>query len=370
MGEVYEDLHREVTAKRAELERVAQQLEDARNNVEGLKRRSKEIAAPGLVPAQLQAGGAVATSQLSSQETEMQSFLLYVAQHVDLKTPPTAFHHGVPFNIGAAVVNLGDSVQYPLVNAGEMRLTVPAAVADAIAGTLERAREGAGLDATTLRSWTQDWELLIGAPDPAVFLIHRVEAMCIVMATWPEVRRANFQSVFQGCKVHPTSSSMPEAMCSEGHPARWSCGMTLSFFCSRCAASCCGVRWCCRRCGENICGICMAPPQGRRQVGSVRRPFASKDLNVPELTNAKLPEPQRSSFTVGDRVEVEYGDRWYTGVLYCCKGQRLGIRCDVDEANVVTYAPVTRVRHFKQEDLQQQEQQAEVGGHRRIHSFS
>jgi len=52
----------------------------------------------------------------------------------------------------------------------------------------------------------------------------------------------------------------------------------------------------------------------------------------------------RTDMSSGDRVEVEYDGRWFSGVLQWVDGDIANVKCDVDLPGVITVAPLTSVR--------------------------
>lgn len=59
-------------------------------------------------------------------------------------------------------------------------------------------------------------------------------------------------------------------------------------------------------------------------------------------------------FQVGQRVEVEYQGQWYVGTLHSLTATgKASVSCDVDGPNVLTVAPVYRVRRLVEEPTEQ-----------------
>jgi len=59
-----------------------------------------------------------------------------------------------------------------------------------------------------------------------------------------------------------------------------------------------------------------------------------------------------STWSTGDRVEVEWEGEWFTGVLQWVNEDVVTVKCDVDEPGVTTDAPITCVRPATAQPLQ------------------
>jgi len=233
---------------RAEAEAMARQVQEARDRVGALRAGAKEGAS---MPKLIRSGGAGADRQpwQSSMEADMQALFSFVAQKVDVAREPDVFEHQHAFPLGDRIVELGRMVQWPLEGC-DLKFSVPSHLAGAVTRCLHEMKEGGGLDAASLRGWTTGWELLIGAPEPAVFLKHRSTHACILLASWPRVQQTNFRDLFSRSADHAAGQ------CAVGHAMRWSCGVSHDFVCSSCCLDGAGLRWVCSQCGSERCALC------------------------------------------------------------------------------------------------------------------
>lgn len=267
----------------------------------------------------------------------MQALLTFVAECVDLTKPADLFEYGAEFMLAQRKIALGRTIQWPMVGYKDLFFSIPEAMLATVTQSLVAAKSGT-LSLSCIRSWTSDWEVLLGSPDPAVYLTHRQLDWCIMVASWPKL-------------AHRVSAlQTPLLECQSGHQMEYSCALCPQYKCARCAGVGSGLRWYCIECGEDVCGNCVPGPELPKNDGTRGRSVSFQSWGA-------------GRFRVGDRVEVNYEQQWYVGTVHCLVGPKCGVRCDGDKEGVVTFANIDSIRAPAFQKCEG------VVSHRRIKSF-
>jgi hypothetical protein len=75
-------------------------------------------------------------------------------------------------------------------------------------------------------------------------------------------------------------------------------------------------------------------------------PMTSEDL----LAGPRLPDFAISDVATGDNVEVHFEGQWFSGVLQGIDGEYAIVSCDVDDPDIITVAPLGKVRAASYDD--------------------
>mmetsp|Transcript_755 Transcript_755/g.1807 ORF Transcript_755/g.1807 Transcript_755/m.1807 type:complete len:329 (-) Transcript_755:539-1525(-) len=300
-GDGVSELQLRLAEKCSEAAELGAAILDARLQIQSvhIQLQAVGVSDQGVVPSKLQAG----SGGLDLHQFELRSLLEWLVDGANLA-------HQVIFEcgngqgevlVGGRRVLLHRMATWQLAprpgtwklqdNGSGLKLSVPVELQAEIVGLLIAARSRGRVSEEDLRSMSS-WDMIgaevvsstMGAPEPAIFLVHRKTAQAIVIAQWPSV----------------------------------------DFAC------------------RGTVGARTLPFDPAQHFG---RAFAPPASEVPE--GLASTETRRASVSMGDRVEVEFEGQWFSGVLQWVDGDTANVKCDVDSPGVITFAPLTSVRPAK-----------------------
>eukprot|EP00931_Biecheleriopsis_adriatica_P054046 TRINITY_DN31771_c0_g1_i1.p1 TRINITY_DN31771_c0_g1~~TRINITY_DN31771_c0_g1_i1.p1 ORF type:complete len:333 (-),score=75.47 TRINITY_DN31771_c0_g1_i1:167-1165(-) len=293
------DLREGLAAKQSEAASLKAEVQRFRLEAQQLRLRLQAAGAESsLVPGQVQAG----SGNAESQQHELRSLFQWLVESVDL-SHQVVFECGSgegEVQVGGRRVLLQRMATWQLSSHAGLKLSVPLELQAELAGLLHDARKRGRLAEAQVQTLANSWELVgaevvaasMGAPEPAIFLVHRQTAQAVVVAQWPSV---------EFVKRTATPIFDPD-----------------SHF-SRLTAQ------------KNAGGLTFAAPLMPKDTQ--RTPKEQAQWAAPAVTLSK-----------GDLVEVEYEGTWFTGVLEGVEGDMANVKCDVDGPGVITVAPLKNVR--------------------------
>jgi len=239
-----------------------------------------------------------------SSNVELKELIRWLSDSVDMS-------HEILFSVGGEVmvgrhrVYLGRMVNWSLTS-GNLRLSVPADLRTDIVRLLTSTRDRGHTNGFEVEQFSEKWTMVgaealatstSGESVPAIFLIHQETAKTVVVANWPSTDR-------------------------EPRPKKAVLSPSSHF--KRPAA------------GDNIEHVAwpVMPVPGR----------AATVAGVPEC-EAETDDARRpAQVSEGDRVEVRYDGKWFSGVVQRVEGNIANVQCDADEPGLITIVPLLHVR--------------------------
>lgn len=390
MGHEQRPLQMKLDAKMVEAERLRCEIQKANLETQMLKLQLqvRGIADDSLIPAGMATGGKPRAADLKCSEHKR--LVEWLAQNVDL-TCKQAYNVPEPeVNVGGHQALLGRMIQWRLNVPGGLRLSVPFESEMEFVDVLLKTR-AEQLELEKLEAFADDWLLVTtdlvtdNLATPALFLIHNESQKAIVVSAWPSVNVAPPPAppvaIFDPaaffsrpaptpCVTLPDISSLPhviflgaDGLVSRLHSSEcmlWSQGLEsrqvtelgVSFsitdqFTLTGPFGACVISEPAPGPFQRflVCGlVTLALEHGVRvQRSSTPTPeelSCEEAQSDGEFTTSGRPR----SMSSGDQVEVQYKGSWLRGILQDVKGEIAHVKCDVDESDVITLAPLDRVR--------------------------
>lgn len=288
------ELRRRILEKRTEAEELRAKVSEARRTAQELREllKASSVTDVSLIPSELQAG----RKHAAKTESELQKLLQMLLENVDLSNQ-IIFECGEgPVGVAGRGIYLQRMAAWRVraQTAPKLKLSVPFELQGEIQELLTAGRAAGRVPEEALQKFVRSWEL-VGAE----------------VASGPPGQGRPEPAIFL---LHRESA---QAIVVAEWPA---VDFPLLATCP-----------------------CTAPPAHSPAVP------ASLHLQEPAQSSKKSSQTVRMKVAVGDRVEVEYQGRWYSGVLAGVQGHMVSVKCDVDPPDVITLAAFANVRPLHRE---------------------
>jgi hypothetical protein len=390
-------LQRALETKTKEAELLELQIQSTRLEAQMWRLRLQILGVKdeSLIPAVLGTGNTLEANN------EHRRLLEWLAEHIDFSSRRTCCVVG-DLDIAGSLAVIGHGVQWTLRNTEGLNLTIPRDVEHVVLDLLCKARRGL-LSNIDLDKLAVAWDLLSvemcsdGDMIPGLFLLRREDSAAIVISTWPKLpqptsevwrgRPFSASSFFQesaNIEQEPTiiAFASPDGAthsvvfregrtewCMEGVGSRQFHELGISFTASNAVIEeeqlCLSGPFGCvviadtsddqRELLHEIVAACLEHgvhvhherlEHMHQDVVSEASPMTSADL----LAGPRLPDFGFSDVTMGDNVEVHFEGQWFTGVLQGIDGEFAIVSCDVDDPDIITVAPLRKVRAASYDD--------------------
>jgi hypothetical protein len=293
---------------------------------------------------------------------------------------------------------IGHGVQWSLSDG--LNLTIPRDMETIVLGLLCKARGGL-LGGEDLDTFAADWDMLTvemcaeGEAMPGLFLIRRDDLAAIVISAWPKLpscaasvpRTFDAASFFKDCTSAVPPSAKASFCSADGHAntlvfregrLEWEvkdgeskpvqrlgiafrAGNSIDeeyfrlsgpFGCAVVSDPAPGQQ---RDMVEEIVKLCLdhgipvshveVPDTLEHEVAITGTSRTSLELSNGSLATCGSPvSAQLHPVSKGDNVEVQFEGEWFSGVLQGVEGGFALVSCDVDDPDIITVAPLRKVR--------------------------
>lgn len=241
-----------------------------------------------MVPPKFRAGDTIE----ESYNVPMRNLFRWLAERVDTSCE-SAFRVGGEVPIGKRTVYIGRMVQWSIPNTGGLKMSVPHELRDEVADLLVTSAGRQNPSELIIDAVAEKWTMVRADictsgsnPVPAMFLVRKESSQVVVIGAWPPGKIPKDEDQHQ----QQTKLDRPPIN-ADAHFA----------------------------------SLLVQEPESGRILHSES-------------------ESRERAVTAGDRVEIQYCDEWFTGVVIRIIGSTANVQCDVDAPGVITQVELSKVK--------------------------